>query len=275
MHRLLGFAVLFCGAIHADTTLVLPFFNHSASPNLEWIGESIAETVHDALASEGVLVLDRVDRLEAYRRLSLRPGAELTRASILKIGESLDATNVIYGSYELTQGGDGAVEGLDPHRGAHPQSEEDAPGADGQRDGGARGSRGAGGAAGMAGAGVAAGEVGAAARRSSCGRARRCGSTRWRVMSAGCWARPPSSGIVSSRRRRGSTSKYSQPCFQLGMIYWERKDYKVAISWLERVDAHRPALPRSEVLPRPLEVTIAAISPAPRSRSSWWPPRCR
>src|SRR3954454_8621420 len=104
MHRLLGFAILFCGALYADTTLVLPFFNHSTSPNLEWIGESIAETVHDALASEGVLVLDRVDRLEAYRRLSLRPGAELTRASVLKIGDSLDATNVMYGSYELIEG---------------------------------------------------------------------------------------------------------------------------------------------------------------------------
>src|SRR6476660_861279 len=104
MQRTVVLALLMCGSLQAETTLVLPFFNHSKSPNLDWIGESIAETVHDALASEGVLVLDRVDRLEAYRRLSLRPGAELTRASILKIGESLDATNVIYGSYELTQG---------------------------------------------------------------------------------------------------------------------------------------------------------------------------
>ena len=58
------------------------------------------------LSSEGVLVLDRVDRLEAYRRLSLRPGAELTHASILKIGDSLDASTVIYGSYELDPAGD-------------------------------------------------------------------------------------------------------------------------------------------------------------------------
>src|SRR5262249_9202940 len=69
---------------------------------LDWIGESIAETVKDALASEGLLALDRADRLEAYRRLSLRAGAEVTHASIIKIGESLDASNVIYGFYELT-----------------------------------------------------------------------------------------------------------------------------------------------------------------------------
>src|SRR3954466_7383176 len=103
MLRLLSVALLLCGSVRAETTLVLPFFNHSKSPNLDWIGESIAESVHDSLASEGVLVLDRMDRLEAYRRLSVRPGAELTRASILKIGDSLDASTVIYGSYELTQ----------------------------------------------------------------------------------------------------------------------------------------------------------------------------
>src|SRR6058998_2796789 len=104
MLRSLGLVAFLCSALHAETTLVLPFFNHSKSPNLDWIGESIAESVHDSLASEGLLVLDRVDRLEAYRRLSLRPGAELTHASILKIGDSLDATNVMYGSYELIEG---------------------------------------------------------------------------------------------------------------------------------------------------------------------------
>src|SRR3954447_8961520 len=103
MLRLLGPVVLLCGALHAETTLVLPFFNHSKSPNLDWIGESIAESVSDSLSSEGILVLDRTDRLEAYRRLSVRPGAELTHASIIKIGDSLDASTVIYGSFELTQ----------------------------------------------------------------------------------------------------------------------------------------------------------------------------
>src|SRR6478672_3583289 len=101
MLRFLGLVVVFCGALCAETTLVLPFFNHSKSPNLDWIGESIAETVGDSLASEGILVLDRVDRLEAYRRLSLRPGAELTHASVLKLGESLDAAHEVYGFFEV------------------------------------------------------------------------------------------------------------------------------------------------------------------------------
>jgi tetratricopeptide (TPR) repeat protein len=102
MRRLTLLAALWCGALHGGTSLVLPFFNHTQSQNLDWIGESIAESIGDSLASEGQLVLGRADRLEAYRRLSLRPGAELTHASMIKIGQALDASNVIYGSYDLS-----------------------------------------------------------------------------------------------------------------------------------------------------------------------------
>ena len=102
--------------MHAETVLVLPFFNHSKSQNLDWIGESIAEAVQDSLASEGLLVLDREDRLEAYRRQSLRPGAEITHASIIKIGESLDASQAIYGYYELLPAaGQHAIQRLAAH----------------------------------------------------------------------------------------------------------------------------------------------------------------
>src|SRR5215831_10897452 len=101
MLRLLSLLVVFCSTMVAETALVLPFFNHSKSPSLDWIGESIAESVKDSLASDGTLVLDRDDRQEAYRRLSLRPGAELTHASVLKLGESVDASTVIYGFFEV------------------------------------------------------------------------------------------------------------------------------------------------------------------------------
>src|SRR5215469_7559725 len=94
--------LLLCAVVSpAQTVLAIPFFNHSGVENLDWIGESIAESLGDSLAAEGILTLDRGDRLEAYRRLSLRPGAELTHASILMAGESLDASNVIYGWFEL------------------------------------------------------------------------------------------------------------------------------------------------------------------------------
>jgi tetratricopeptide (TPR) repeat protein len=105
MVRSLTLAVLFSCALRAETVLVLPFANHSAAANLDWIGEGIAETVRDSLASQGLLVLDREDRLEGYRRASLRPGSELTHASVVKIGQSLDASIVIYGEYQQQPAG--------------------------------------------------------------------------------------------------------------------------------------------------------------------------
>jgi tetratricopeptide (TPR) repeat protein len=106
MHRLPFFLLaMFCLpmlAAGADIVLVLPFFNQSESGNLRWIGESIAEHTRESLDSEGLLVLSREDRLEAYRRLGIRPDARLTRASIIKVGQALDAAVVVYGYFEVT-----------------------------------------------------------------------------------------------------------------------------------------------------------------------------
>src|SRR6478736_3705866 len=102
MCRLLLLALFLSVTLHSETVVVLPFFNYARQANLDWIGESIAESVRDALTSEGMLVLDRSERLEAYRRLSLRPGAELTHASVFKIGEALDAANIVYGEFQVT-----------------------------------------------------------------------------------------------------------------------------------------------------------------------------
>src|SRR6266478_2651625 len=90
----------------ADTVLVLPFFNLSNSTNLDWIGESFAETVRESLSAHDVLALDREERLEAFRRLSIRPYALLTRASVIKLAESLDAGQVIFGQYSIAPGTD-------------------------------------------------------------------------------------------------------------------------------------------------------------------------
>jgi tetratricopeptide (TPR) repeat protein len=93
----------------ADTIAILPFFNkqQSKSPNLDWIGESVAETIHESLSTAGVLVLAREDREEVYRRLSVRPAVVLTKATVMKIGETLDAGRVVFGDFSV----DGAENG--------------------------------------------------------------------------------------------------------------------------------------------------------------------
>jgi tetratricopeptide (TPR) repeat protein len=96
----------------AATYLVLPFFNLSKDPNLDWMGESLAESVREGLSSEGLMALDRDDRIEAYSRLSLRPYSLLTKASVVKIGEELDAEKVVFGQYDVKAGPDASAKGL-------------------------------------------------------------------------------------------------------------------------------------------------------------------
>ena len=240
MRRFLLFALL-CGALRAETVLVLPFFDHSKSGDLGWIGESISESLHDSLFSENVLVLDREDRLEAYRRLSLRPGAELTRASVIKIGQALDAARVVYGEYELLPSGDGNTQSrgslrisariLDLKRTTQ---------------------------------GPATGELGALEDLSTLE-----AHLAWQVLEQlNPRGTPPERDFVNARpavrldavesyirgllaaapeqRHRFFTQAaridqhYSQPCFQLGKTYWERKEYKIGAGWFARVSSGAP-----------------------------------
>lgn len=99
MRRFFAAYLSFSCFVAADTTAILPFGNTSGNANLNWIGESIAETLNEALSGEGLLVVDRERRDEAYRRLTLRPYAKITRASVIKIGEQLDVDNILYGQF--------------------------------------------------------------------------------------------------------------------------------------------------------------------------------
>jgi tetratricopeptide (TPR) repeat protein len=242
MLRLLVLAAFLGGALRAETVLALPFFNHSKSANLDWIGESISETVRDALSSEGLLVLDREDRLEAYRRLSLRPGAEVTHASIIRIGESLDASTVVYGYYELLPDEAGKEQSKSSLRITarildlqHTRQ------------------------------GPAFSELGALEDLATM--EVRLG---WQALEQlhpktappeeeFLKARPPVRldavenyvrGLLAAspeQRHRFFTqaarldAHYSQPCFQLGKTFWDQKEYGIAARWLERVsrsDSH-------------------------------------
>jgi tetratricopeptide (TPR) repeat protein len=104
--------LLFVGAFaSADTVAVLPFWNAASTPkpNLDWIGESIAETVRDALGSRSVLTLERDDTAEAFTRLGLRERIAISEGSIVKLGQELDAEQVIFGTFDFTPNGAAGV----------------------------------------------------------------------------------------------------------------------------------------------------------------------
>lgn len=88
-------------AAFGDTFVVLPFANLSRNPNLDWIGESIADEMRETLAANGMIVLDRNAREEGYKRLGIRQNVLLTRASVMKLAEALDAEQVVYGEFEF------------------------------------------------------------------------------------------------------------------------------------------------------------------------------
>ena len=104
MRWILACVVFSAGPASAESTVILPFANLSKNQNLDWVGESIAETIREAMAGEGVLVLGRDERDEVYKRLAIRRSADLSRASVIKIGETLDASRVVFGQFELLAG---------------------------------------------------------------------------------------------------------------------------------------------------------------------------
>ena len=96
MPRLLFAALsllLLAPAARADATVALPLFNLSKDRSVDWVGESVAENIIEALHAEGLVTLDRNDRAEACQRLSLRANASLSRASVVKIADELDVLN--------------------------------------------------------------------------------------------------------------------------------------------------------------------------------------
>lgn len=87
--------------IPAQTVLILPFFNVSKARNLDWIGDSLSETVLEAFVAAGVGVVPPESREEILRQMSVRRYALLTRASVMEIAVNCDAGVVLYGEFDF------------------------------------------------------------------------------------------------------------------------------------------------------------------------------
>jgi tetratricopeptide (TPR) repeat protein/nucleotide-binding universal stress UspA family protein len=79
--------------------LVLPFDNRTGQPRLDWIREASAEFLRSRLASAGFYPMSRADRVYALDHLGLPQGFHPSRASSLKLAETLDADSIVVGSY--------------------------------------------------------------------------------------------------------------------------------------------------------------------------------
>ena len=87
------------GAGGSRVLLVLPFDNRTGQPNLEWMREAAAEILSMRFASAGFQPTSRADRTYALDHLGLPQGFHPSRASALKLAQTLDADSIVVGSY--------------------------------------------------------------------------------------------------------------------------------------------------------------------------------
>jgi tetratricopeptide (TPR) repeat protein len=79
--------------------LVFPFENAGASPRLDWLGEGLEELTIQRLSGAGEQVYSHAGRLVELERDGLPRSSKLSRATMLHIGEDLDADFVVFGRF--------------------------------------------------------------------------------------------------------------------------------------------------------------------------------
>ena len=91
-----------CAAQGAGTRiLVMPFDNPSREARLHWIAEAASLLVADELNTRGVPAIRRAERVNAFEQLHLPAAATLSRATVIKVGQAVGASEVIVGSVRL------------------------------------------------------------------------------------------------------------------------------------------------------------------------------
>ena len=243
MQRLTGLLwfLLFPPVIYsAETVLILPFFNLSSAKNIDWIGDSISENVFEALASEGVLTVTPESRDEVLKEMGVRRYARLTRASVMEIAVNLDATRVLFGEIQMDPAPQGStsrgrltIQGriLDVRqlrRG--PEFVESGP---------------------LESLSQLQTRLAWKALRAIEPQSE-LSETQFiqnhppvRVDALESYVRGLLAGALEQKLRLfGQAARlepaFSQPCFQLGKIHYQRKDHRIAAEWLEKVAPSDP-----------------------------------
>ena len=85
---------------HDRILLVFPFDNGTGQPNLEWIREAAPEILSARFASAGFAPMSRADRMYALDHLGLPQQFQPSRASSLKLAQTLDVDSIVVGSYK-------------------------------------------------------------------------------------------------------------------------------------------------------------------------------
>lgn len=85
---------------HSQIVLIFPFENDSRMASLDWMGEGLSEATLERLEDRDVNVLSREDRLATLERMGLPDSARFSHATIIKIAGEADADAVVYGRFQ-------------------------------------------------------------------------------------------------------------------------------------------------------------------------------
>lgn len=84
-----------------DRILVTPFENTGHDPRLHWLSEASAILIGDELRARGLPAISRDDRVRAFDDLHLPVAATLSRATVIKVGRLVGASEVVIGSFAV------------------------------------------------------------------------------------------------------------------------------------------------------------------------------
>ncbi|MBZ5535799.1 MAG: tetratricopeptide repeat protein [Acidobacteriia bacterium] len=76
---------------------------YTKNPTMEWIGQSFVETLNEQLVSSWLSPVTEEQRNAIYERLGLPYDGDFSRATLIKVGEELDANYAVVGSYHYEQ----------------------------------------------------------------------------------------------------------------------------------------------------------------------------
>jgi tetratricopeptide (TPR) repeat protein len=85
---------------HHDTLLIFPFENDSRIATLDWMGEGLSELTAERLQDRDVRVFSREDRLATLERIGLPDSGRFSHATLIKIAGEADADIVVYGRFQ-------------------------------------------------------------------------------------------------------------------------------------------------------------------------------
>lgn len=80
--------------------VVFPFDQKTISENFPWVSEALTDLISQAGTQAGYQMISRSDRLDVYNILGLSPWRRPTLAMQIEMAEYLQATHVIYGTYQ-------------------------------------------------------------------------------------------------------------------------------------------------------------------------------